>query len=259
MNDAFACFDAHVHVGAWRTPDFAGRASGLAEVRTVLSAAGVTGALVMPTDDGDNDGLMAALDAVPAGARGPELLAAAWIDPHRPDATMDFLHRAGARVRALKCHPSFARLPLTAPAYRPFLAFARDAGLPVVTHCGRWREVAGWEIALEAAEAFPTVPFVLSHMGGDGPLLVAGASAAIRDRGLSRVHLGTESIREPWVVSRALDVLGPDRLVFGSDHNLNHPASFLAVIDALGLAPAERAAIVGGNARRLFGPGRTAA
>lgn len=256
MDEVFARFDAHVHVGAWRTPDFAGHASMLADVRRVLAEAGITGALVMPTDDGDNHGLRASLDASRNAGDGPELLMAAWIDPHRADATMAFLESAGDRIRALKCHPSFARLPLTAPAYRPFLAFARDCGLPVVTHCGRWREVAGWELALEVAEAFPTVPIVLSHMGGDGPLLVAGAANAIHDRRLSNAYLGTESIREPWVVGRALDTLGPDRLVFGSDHNLNHPGTFLAVIDALHLDPSSRARILGGNARNLFGSAR---
>jgi predicted TIM-barrel fold metal-dependent hydrolase len=254
LDDAFARFDAHVHVGAWRTPDFAGHASGLDDVRRVLAESGITGALVMPTDDGDNPGLLGALEASHGTEAGPELLMAAWCDPHRPDETMAFLESAGDRVRALKCHPSFARLPLTAPAYRPFLAYARDHDLPVVTHCGRWREVAGWEIALAAAEAFPTVPFVLSHMGGDGPLLVAGAAAAIRERGLFHAYLGTESIREPWVVDRALEMVGPERLVFGSDHNLNHPAAFLAVIDALHLTPAAKTRILGGNARILFAP-----
>ncbi len=256
MRDAFELFDAHVHVGTWQTPDFAGRASGLDDVRAVLIQAGITGALVMPTDTGDNDGLLDALDdspGDPAGILGPELLMAVWIDPHRPGPTMDFLERANPRIRALKCHPSFARLPLTAPEYRPFLAYARDHDLPVVTHCGRWREVAGWEVALEAAAAFPTIPFVLSHMGGDGPLLVAGAAAAIHERRLSHVYLGTESIREYWVVGRAIDTLGPERLVFGSDHNLNHPGSFLAVIDALHLDAGDRARIMGGNARDLFG------
>lgn len=257
MPDAFQRFDAHVHVGAWQTPDFAGHASDLADVRRVLGQAGFTGALVMPTDDGDNDGLARNLAGIRSEPGGPELLMAAWVDPHRPDAAMDFLQRRGPEVRALKCHPSFARLPLTAPAYRPFLAFARDHRLPIVTHCGRWREVAGFEVALAVAADFPEVTFVLSHMGGDGPTRVAGAVAAIRERGLVRVHLGTESIREPWVVGRAIDALGADRLLFGSDHNLNHPASFLAVIDALELSPDERARILGGNARRLFEPMRS--
>ena len=89
-------------------------------------------------------------------------------------------------------------------------------------------------------------------MGGDSPTLVAGASNAIKERKLNNAYLGTESIREPWVVGRAIDTLGADRLIFGSDHNLNHPNSFIAVINALGLSNEEKAQIFGKNAQRLL-------
>ncbi len=250
--DPFQVFDAHVHVGRWRTPDFAGRDSDLADVTRVLRSCGVTGALVMPTDSGDNEGLLGEVgshQAAPGSA--PALFFAAWVRPG-DESLYDFLERNQSRVGALKIHPSFNRLPIADPAYEPFLAVASRWRWPVVVHCGRWREVAGFEIALDAAGRHPDIPFLLSHMGGDSPTLVLGAAGAIRERGLANAYLGTESIREYWLVARALDLVGPERLVFGSDHNLNHPASFLAVVEALGLAPAERAMVLGGNARRIL-------
>lgn len=246
--DPFARFDAHVHVGQWRTPDFGGHGSDLSEVARVLADTGFTGALVMPTDAGDNAGTLAAIDAYEGT---PSFRFAAWIDPGDPTLP-SFLAAHADRIDALKFHPSFSRLPLTAPAFEPYLRHAAAKALPCVVHCGRWQEVAGWSVALKVAEAFPSVPFLLAHMGGDSPALVAGAVAAIRDRRLANAHLGTESIREYWVVGRALDAIGCERLVFGSDHNLNHPASFLAVIDALHLSSTERDAVLGGNARRIL-------
>lgn len=251
--DPFQVFDAHVHVGRWRTPDFVGRESDLADVTRVLRSCGVTGALVMPTDAGDNEGLLkdvAAHQAAPGAA--PVLFFGAWVRPG-DGSLKDFLEKNSSRIRALKVHPSFNRVPITDTAYEPFLALASRRRWPVVVHCGRWREVAGFEIALAAAERHPAVPFIFSHMGGDSPALVLGAARAICERGLPNAHLGTESIREYWLVARALDLVGPERLVFGSDHNLNHPASFLAVIEALDLAPRERALVLGGNARRVLG------
>jgi predicted TIM-barrel fold metal-dependent hydrolase len=246
--DCFAIFDAHVHVGRWRTPDFAGRATTLDESAALLAAAGVTGALVMPTDEADNAGTLA---AVRAHAGSPALLFAAWVDPR--DASLPaFLDAYAPEIHALKVHTSFTRLPLTDPAFAPFLDLAEARGWPVVVHCGRWREVAGFEHAIEVARERRGLKLLLSHMGGDSPALVLGAAEAVRDRHLANVHLGTESIREYWLVRRAVDLVGPERVVFGSDHNLNHPASFLAVIDALGLAPADRELVLGGNARRLL-------
>lgn len=249
--DPFEVFDAHVHVGRWLTPDFAGRESDLEDVTRVLKSARVTGALVMPTDSGDNAALLAEVFRRQVSGEAPALFFAAWVRPG--DETLrEYLNENLSRVSALKIHPSFNRLPITDPSCEPFLSLASAHHWPVVVHCGRWREVAGWEKALEAAERHPDIPFVLSHMGGDSPSLVLGAARAIRERGLANAHLGTESIREYWLVAQALDLVGPRRLVFGSDHNLNHPASFLAVIAALDLAPAERALILGGNARRLL-------
>ncbi|MBM4395578.1 MAG: amidohydrolase family protein [Deltaproteobacteria bacterium] len=252
VTDGFRVFDAHVHVGRWLTPDFAGRESDLADAAGVLAGAGVTGALVMTTDARDNEGVLAAVRAW----QGPlELRFAAWADPADP-AALPFLARNAGEVAALKVHASFARLPITDPAFEPFLAHAGRAGLPVVVHCGRWREVAGWEMALEAADRHPEVPFILSHMGGDSPALVLGAAQAVRDRGLANAHLGTESIREYWLVRRALDLVGPEKVLFGSDHNLNHPGAFLAVARALGLDAASEALVLGGNARRLLAGSR---
>lgn len=251
-DDAFRVFDAHVHVGRWKTPDFAGRTSHLEDVADVLTGAGCSGALVMPTDEADNQGL---LDALGARNKGPRFLFAAWINPDAPELD-GFLADHLGDIRAFKFHPSFQRRPITDPSYRPYLEMAGREGLPAVVHCGRWREIAGYELALEAAVRHPDVPFILSHMGGDSPGLVTGAAEAIRDGRLDNVYLGTESIREYWLVRRALEIVGPERLVFGSDHNLNHPASFLAVVDALDLTDADRARVVGGNAQRLLSPVR---
>ncbi len=250
-HDPFARFDAHVHVGRWKAPDFAGHGSGLDEVAAVLSEAGFTGALAMPTDLGDNPGTLAAIQAFQGS---PTFLFAAWIDPADPTLPA-FLERHDDRIAALKFHPSFCRRPLTDPAFQPYLRHAAARRLPCVVHCGRWQEVAGWGIALEVAGKHPEIPVILAHMGGDSPALVTGAAQAIQERDLHNVFLGTESIREYWVVGRALDLLGCVRLVFGSDHNLNAPGSFLAVLDALRLSPSERAAILGGNARRILASG----
>jgi uncharacterized protein len=248
--DGIPVFDAHVHVGRWVTPDFEGRESDLGDVASVLSGAGVDGALVMTTDARDNDGVRAALDAY----RGPlDLRQAIWVDPRDPAAGAAYVEAHVAEVAALKVHPSFSRLPLSDPAFAPLLDLAERLGLPVVVHCGRWREVAGWEIAVECAARRPALPFVLSHMGGDSPGLVLGAAAAVADRGLANVHLGTESIREYWLVRRAVDLVGPERVLFGSDHNLNHPAAFLAVAEAAVPDAAARAQVLSGNAERLFG------
>jgi len=239
-------FDSHVHVGGWVTPDFRGHSTTLAQTAKVLEDCGIGGALVMPTDSGANDWLA---DAV-AAYRGPvRFLQAFWAlpDEHGLEAIL-----GRADYRAIKIHPSFCRRPVTDTCWAPALRAAADTHLPVVVHCGRWQEMAGYGLLLDVADRWPDVNFVMAHMGGDSPALVIAAARAVAARRLKNVFMGTESIREYWLLASAIEIVGADRVLFGSDHNLNSPASFLAVIDAAGLSTAERAAILSGNARRLF-------
>ncbi len=241
-------FDAHVHAGKWLAPDFGGHSTTLEQTAHVLADAGISGALVMPTDSGDNDGLLSAL----ATYRGPvRFLAAAWA---MPDCTGFGTELDAGAFAAVKIHPSFCRRPVSDPCWVPAIGAARERGLPVVVHCGRWQEMAGWGILLDTARRWPDVTFVMAHMGGDSPGLVRAAAGAIASGRVGNVYMGTESIREYWVLADAVRTVGADRVLFGSDHNLNAPSSFLAVVRAAGLSVGEQAAILGDNALRLFGP-----
>jgi predicted TIM-barrel fold metal-dependent hydrolase len=169
------------------------------------------------------------------------------------DYIFDFIQKNRREVFALKIHPSFARLPVDDKAFYPFFELAQTFSMPVVVHCGRWREVTGYEHVLNVAKMFSNVDFILSHMGGDSPPLVLGAARDILNLGLENCFLGTESIREYWLIERVVKMLGAKKLVFGSDHNLNHPRTFIATIEALRITAEEKSLIFGQNAMALLG------
>ena len=50
----------------------------------------------------------------------------------------------------------------------------------------------------------------------------------------------------------ALETVGMDRILFGSDAPLRHQGSALARIQGSGLSPAQRTAILHDNFRRIF-------
>jgi L-fuconolactonase len=130
--------------------------------------------------------------------------------------------------------------------------------------------------AREVVAAMPDVRFVVDHLAK--PPIRTGTIRAWADAvdtwaGLPNVWwklsgLVTEADWATWqpadlrpVVERVLTVAGPDRLVFGSDW----PACLLAatyervvttartLIEEAGLTPAERAAVLGGNAAAVYG------
>ena len=238
-------FDMHCHVGDWETPDFCGRSTGFDDLVRLYEKLNFSGALITTTDRAENRKLA---DQIAAYDGPLELKFAFWVLP----TNLELLDELRPLVSALKIHPSFLRKPVTDPVFTPFLERAADYAWPVVVHCGRWQEIAGYGLALDVAREFPSVNFVLSHMGGDAPCLVHATVDRIVADKITNVFLGTESIRQFDLVQYACDQLGPDRVVFGSDYNLNSPSAFVGVVMDAGLDDAATTMVLGKNARRLL-------
>jgi L-fuconolactonase len=151
-------------------------------------------------------------------------------------------------------------------------------GLEAVAHHGlvydllvRPRELPA---ALETVRAFPSLRFVIDHIGK--PDIAAEAfdpwSALIRPFGAEAGHvwcklsgMATEADWESWTVQdiqpyvhEAVRVFGPDRCLYGSDWPVCLLAgSYARILEALKgavahLPPAERAQIMAGSAQELY-------
>ena len=70
-----------------------------------------------------------------------------------------------------------------------------------------------------------------AHLGGDLPTLQQECSEEMARRRLPNAYLGTESIREYYSLRIALDRLGPEKILFGSDFPLGWPAAYLQVFE----------------------------
>lgn len=111
---------------------------------------------------------------------------------------------------------------------------------------------------------FANVPIIIPHFGAGllrEALMVASLCPNILlDTSSSNSWIKhTPGLTLEQVFRTALDVVGPERLLFGSDSsffprgwNRDVYASQKAVLDALGVAAAEQEKIFGGNFRRLF-------
>jgi len=241
--------DGHCHVGTWNEPSFSGRGSTLSDAIDVYHQSGVDGALVMPTDQADHAGV---LNTISKTESSVSFRLCAWIDPRDPD-NLAWMKSHYEDIAAVKIHPSFVKLPPTDLAYKPALALAQEHEWPVLIHCGRWQEMSSYRFGIELGKSHPELNIILCHMGGDSTDLVdATVSALTAPDGPSNVYLGTESVRQYWCIQDAIDRLGASRVIFGSDYNLNHPSSFVAIVDALTLSAADRSRVFGGNLNDLL-------
>lgn len=115
-------------------------------------------------------------------------------------------------------------------------------------------------------ERYPDIRWVFSHLGGTLPFMLPRLDSYWRqfpDARAKSPRPPSEYIRElvfdtatthKPALTCACDTFGFDRLVFGSDypHVPGGPGPFLDVLDVLGASGEDRAALLGGRARRLL-------
>lgn len=241
--------DAHVHIGRWRLPDFLGRECTLPQALQVFETCRIGGAVVMPTDEGDNRGLLESVRQLPDRS---SIWVFAWARPG-DEQTLDYVRSHGAAFDGLKIHPSLDRFQVTAAEYEPYLDLAAALEIPVSVHCGRWQEMASYKLAIEAARRHESVSFILGHAGGDTPQLAIGAAREAAERGCGNVFFDIAGLREYWALERAIAILGAERYLFASDFPLAYPGSYLAVVEALDISREDKARLFGLNALGILG------
>ena len=135
------------------------------------------------------------------------------LHPWYPEA-LDLLERALGefQMKGIKLHPVGN---LSHPGSEVTLRIIRRAAehrAPVLFHCGDEALTTPLQIGI-AAEAVPEATIILGHMGGyfhtDEAIDVA--------RRYPNVYLETSAMPYPALIRRAIDEIGPERVLFASD------------------------------------------
>lgn len=272
-------FDAHLHLSRY-WPDLARNSYGPEVHYTVdgliaeLARSRVGGGLLLPPIE--TPGAAAAREELTAlaASSGGRLRVAGSVDPTAEPATFE------RELEVLRAWPELAAIKLY-PGYRPFFPhdarldplyeLARERRLPVLFHQGdtlhaqgRLRFARPVEVD-EVAVRFPDLSLVLCHFGN--PWIDEAAEVVYKNR---RVFADTSGLLAPptaayfpemrRLASRRLQeaiwgIGSTERLLFGSDWPLQSIEDSVGLVRALRLRLGDRAAVLGGNARRLFGAG----
>ncbi|HSL21798.1 MAG TPA: amidohydrolase family protein [Vicinamibacterales bacterium] len=240
-----------------------------------LDRHGVTRAGLIASVPGDEESVAAAVARHPSRFVGFFALNAA-----APDAHERARRAFGALgLRCVCLFPAMHRYRLDDVAVVRLFEIVAEHGAAVFVHCGYLSIEArtrlglrssfdirlGDPLALAAtAVSFPTVPVIIPHFGGGffREALMAGEACPT-------IHFDTSSSNS-WVrfvpgltltevFRRALAVVGPERLIFGTDSSF-FPRGWRRVIhgaqrtilDELGAEPSVSAKIFSGNFDRLF-------
>jgi predicted TIM-barrel fold metal-dependent hydrolase len=101
--------------------------------------------------------------------------------------------------------------------------------------------------------SFPDLPIVCAHWGGGLPFYTLMPEVR---KALENVYFDTAAspfLYRPEIYRQVCQLVGADRILFGSDYPLMPPSRLLNEIDAVNLPDEDRALILAGNARRLIG------
>lgn len=201
------------------------------------------------------------------GREYPEILPFINIDPVLMDAEtirQTIREMAALGAKGIKLLPMQHQVHGNDPRLWPVYETAAELGLPVLSQSGRGGAVSPttgdhWGrpcYFAEPARAFPTVRFILAHLG-------SGYEADVIDltRQFANVYTDTSTVPSRvrnGQMSRAdlahlLRQIGIGHVVFGTNWPLYDPRADIEVIDSLPLTEAEKRAIFFENAAGILG------
>lgn len=170
------------------------------------------------------------------------------INPNAPGA-MDALDQAIGeyKMKGLKLHPvSYVGFPYKEATLR-LMRRAAQYNAPVLFHTGDEALALPDEVA-EAARRVPEATVIMAHLGG---YYHYNAVLDIADS-LPNVYVDTSAIPYPWVIRRAVDAFGAQRVLYASDGPGCPPILEIEKVRLAGLSPVEQELVFAGNIQRIL-------
>ena len=240
-----------------------------------LDAAGVTRSALIASVPGDEASVAAAVARHPRRFVGYFML-----NPAAPDAVART--HAAVYAQGLRClclFPAMHHVPLDDERVKKVIEAAAGGDARVFVHCGQLTVGVRRALGLASpfdfrlgdplgvarlAAAFPKVPFIIPHFGAgqfSETLMAADACPNIYldTSSSNRWTRFTPGLTLASVFRTALAVVGPDRILFGTDSSYfprgwqqNVYEEQRSVLETLNVSMTDRDAILGGTFDRLF-------
>ncbi len=180
-----------------------------------------------------------------------------WLKPLTETVTKEietFIVENKQFIYGLKFHPYHSKVPFNDERMIPYFEMATHLNLPIVTHTAG-DECSHPKHVYEMAKKYPHLNFVMVHMG-----LGTDNEEAISLIAKLPNLFGDSTWVQPEKVLKAIEICGPDKIMFGSDAPINgvntyeNEKSYRFYFNEMHqvVSPQTYEAFMGGNARRLF-------
>jgi len=168
--------------------------------------------------------------------------------------------RAGARGIGEWAPGTYGDRLWSIETMRPLFAAIKEKGLPLLIHCneplghpypGKGRVgIAEMEALVHALQG---ITIILAHWGGGFFFYELMPEIAAMCQGVYYDTAASPFLYNKRIYHIAIAIIGPQRILFGSDYPLIPPARYKQEMQAAGIAEKDLEAILGLNAQRLLG------
>ncbi|RLE76780.1 MAG: hypothetical protein DRJ56_03620 [Thermoprotei archaeon] len=174
------------------------------------------------------------------------LLGLVAVNPHYGEEALEELRRyVGAGFVGVKLHPNYFKISVLDELTLRVLEEAERVGVPAMIHSYD----GGVEVS-RLAELFPDLTIVMYHMGG-----ARWREGVERVRRFDNVYAEvSSSVADAGMVEAAVEALGYERVLFGTDMPYLDPAVSLGKVLGADISWEAKEAILCYNAEEVIGP-----
>jgi uncharacterized protein len=138
---------------------------------------------------------------------GDRLKGMLWLNPHDPNWSDDVPRAVAHGFLGIKIHPVLDHYAVERAALDDIFDCAQEKGWPVLTHTGPDGSSTSAFRYEQLIRAYPQVRLILAHLRLEAIPLA---------RRYENVYVDTTHV-EPALVEMALPIVGPDKILFGTD------------------------------------------
>lgn len=154
-------------------------------------------------------------------------------------------------IYGVKYHPSISETTLDGPKMHDFLVAVSELDFSMLVHCGRhWR--SNIKYLINAAKKFKTVDFIAAHLGGNATDIIEKALDLLSIEKINNIYLDTSAGKLPWLIEKAIEDIGPDKIIFGSDEPYADLRVAKYCMDLCDIADGDKKKLCYYNAARLY-------
>lgn len=241
--------DAHVHL---HHPHVPAERQTAEYIVSVMLKYHVDMSVISPLDVLAGKDFRAGNDAVSEAARKypDKLVGCPFIAPYFQNEAADEVERALRNLKLkgyLKLHPTTGFYFPDSPVVYPIMDKARKFKVPVFFHTGQMGLAFGRPMQFVGlAERYPDVKIIIGHIGH-----YLSADAVILAKKHENVLLES-SYAWASTVMKAIQSVGAERVLFGSDSPIGDPGTNISGIEGLEISEDERRMVLGENIVRIL-------